>query len=303
MSNWFDSLCYLPNLNTVVLSDQWIAQNYNNLYFGLFTRDQVRFNAVYEELFIVLSHEAGHQFGYTNPVGSTVGCGGSLCHAPYGSGSIMSYDHQSGLSVRYNVTEDDIRYIPNATWNNSSMDRYAAFNSGEPASIDRWGVWIDHQFQVSGQTFPGRLNGGNFGLLDQISGMGWVSGRPSENIALASTATWGGMDNFLGVNLNPASLGALLRADANLRYTVGENTRVTLQVGNFDAHLSLVGWTHFDTWGPYRYTMDCGTVGCSGEEATMQWYANDTGDPTGWVGGILNDGVRMYVGSFVAERD
>ena len=101
--------CYVPSANSVVLNDAWIAANYAYLQYSLATADAEAFWTVYEHLFVVLTHEAGHQFGYWNPSGTTDGCGGDRCHAPYGSLSVISYDHLRGRSVRYHVKEEDIR--------------------------------------------------------------------------------------------------------------------------------------------------------------------------------------------------
>ena len=220
----------------------------------------------------------------------------------------MSYDHTRGGSVRYGVTREDIRHTPNATWNDDEFDRYTVSMSGEPSSIDRWGVWIDHYFEVSGRTAPGRLSGGNFDGIDEIHGNGWVRGRPSENVSLPTEATWSGEDSFLGVDLGQSYLGALLRADTNLRYTFGQSPNMTLRINEFEAHYDAGGGARwhdhvFSDWGDFTYNMDCASDGCSGEEADAKWYASDAGDPSGWVGGVVEDSDNEYVGSFVAEKD
>ena len=302
--------CYVPDENAVILSNGWIAKNYAVLLYSLATANEEAFRAVYEHLFIVLTHEAGHQFDYRNSGGITDGCGDGVtrCHAPYGSGSVISYDHLRGRSVRYHVTEEDIRYVPDATWNSSDSDTYTVLKSGEPSSIDSWGVWIDHHFEVDGRTAPGYLLGGNLSIVDAIAGTGWVHGKPSRNVSLTTTATWSGEDNFLGVDLDPDYLGALLRADANLRYTFGNRPNLNLRVNNFEAHYFSNGvatWHdhNFSDWGDFRYNMDCTSGGCSGESAEAKWYPSNAGDPSGWVGGTVSDQDNNYVGSFVAEKD
>ncbi|MDE2789151.1 MAG: hypothetical protein OXI81_01840 [Paracoccaceae bacterium] len=300
--------CYVSSENAVVLSNAWIAENYAALYDSLAMDNAEAFRVVHNKLFIVLTHEAGHQFGYRNPNGTTDGCGETRCHAPYGSGSVISYDHLEGRSVRYHVTEEDIRHVPNATWKSDDFDVYTVWKSGVPSSIDSWGIWIHHRFEVDGRTAPGRLSGGNLSILDVIAGTGWVHGKPSENVSLATTATWSGEDNFLGVDLGPDYLGALLRADANLRYTFGDRPNLNLRVNNFEAHYAFDGvatWHdhNFSDWGDFLYNMDCTPVGCSGESAEAKWYPSDTGDPSGWVGGVVSDQDNDYVGSFVAEKD
>ena len=305
------SACYLPDRNAIVLRDAWLQTNYNNLIQGLTTGNDALVLKAVEELFIVLSHEAGHQFGYMNPDGTMDGCGGdgTRCHAPYGSGSVISYDTLVGGSSRYYVTEEDIRHIPNATWNSNNVDRYTVMKSGSPSSIDSWGVWIDHHYEVSGRTAPGQLSGGNLSIVDEISGAGLVQGKPSENVSLTATATWSGEDNFIGVDFHPDFLGALLRADANLRYSFGVRPNLRLRVNNFEAHYfdfdGVARWHDhsFDEWGDFQYSMDCTSDGCSGDSAEAKWYPSDTGDPSGWIGGVVNDQDNTYTGSFVAEKD
>ncbi len=291
----------------MILSTRWIRQRYEDIYYRLGRR-----GPALEEIFWVVSHEAGHRLGYEHHHGSMEGCGddGNRCHAPYGSGSVMSYDHRRGRSVRYNVTQEDVRHIPNATWNGDEVDRFTVSKSADaPASIDGWGVWIDHRFRVSGRTAPGRLSGGNLSITDEIAGAGWVRGKPSTRVSLTGTATWSGEDNFLGVDLGPDFLGALLRADANLRYTFGDRPNLNLRVSDFEAHYSSNGsaatWHDRSSidWGDFSYSMDCTSGGCSGAGAAAKWYADGAGDPSGWVGGVVNDSDNAYAGSFVAERD
>lgn len=301
--------CYDPDSNAVILSEDWIAENYASFVRSLETEDIDAFLDVRAELFWVLTHEAGHQFGYMNPGGTTDGCGAdNKCHAPYGSGSVIGYDTQVGGSSRYHVTEEDIRHVPNATWKGDDVDYYTVLRQGESSSIDSWGIWIDHRFAVDGQTAPGRPSGGNLSIVDEIAGSGWVHGKSSENVALRTTATWSGVDNFLGVDLDPNFLGALLRADANLRYTFGARPNLNLRVNNFEAHYALDGvasWHDhsFSDWGDFRYNMDCTSGGCSGDSAAAKWYPSDAGDPSGWVGGVVSDQDNDYVGSFVAKKD
>ena len=309
--------CYRPGTRDVVLNDRTLVRNYRRYIDFLFTGNDVYGETAIQELFALMTHEAGHQFGYKNPDGATHGgCDpDDPCHAPIGSGSVMSYDHlppPRGVngSVRYNVTAEDVRHIPNATWNDDEFDRYTVSMSGEPSSIDRWGVWIDHHFEVSGRTDPGRLSGGYLDITDEIHGRGWVRGRPSGNALPPTGATWSGEDSFLGVDLHENYLGALLRADANLRYTFGGRPSMTLRVSGFEAHYAdALGarWHDHDSpragFGDFTYSMDCTSGGCSGDGADAKWYASDAGDPTGWVGGVVEDPDNSYAGSFVAERD
>ncbi|MCY4240135.1 MAG: hypothetical protein OXD36_00150, partial [Rhodobacter sp.] len=269
--------CYSPADDRITLGTDWLRGVYANLWSG---NDFLARGAA-EELFFVLTHEAGHQFGYENPRGSSVGCGDGSdappCHAPVGSGSVMSYDHlppPRGVSgsLRYNVTERDIRHIPDATWNGDEFDRYTVSMSGAPSSIDRWGVWIEHRFEVSGRTDPGGFSGGNLAVTDEIHGRGWVRGRPSGNALPPTGATWSGEDNFLGVDLSQDYLGALLRADANLRYTFGASPDMTLRVSGFEAHYDDgrgARWHDHnfpdEGFGDFTYRMDCTRDGCSGD--------------------------------------
>ncbi len=303
--------CYDPGNNIVILNEETIVRNYRRYLDWLLTGNEVFADRAIQELFFVFSHEAAHQFDYQNPNGTTDGCGAAeRCHAPYGSGSIASYDHLRGGRVRYHVTEEDIRHIPNATWNDEEWDRYSVSLAGAPAAIEEWGVWIDHYFAVSGQTAPGRLSGGNLSILDDIVGTGWIRGVASENVSLMGSATWGGQENFLGVDTGADYLGALLRADANLRYTFGDHPNLNLRIHNFEAHYydsdeGAARWHDhtFNDWGDFRYDLDCTANGCANAVARTKWYASDRGDPAGWIGGVVNDPTHTYAGSFVAEKD
>ena len=164
--------CYDPNRDVVILNENTIAGNYQRYRDWLNSGNDILALEIIQQLFLVFTHEAAHQFGYINPDGETHGgCDPNApCHAPVGSGSVASYDHlppPQGIngSLRYNVTEEDIRHIPNATWNDDEFDRYTVSFAGTSTSIDEWGVWIDHYFDVSGQTAPRRISGGNLNIL------------------------------------------------------------------------------------------------------------------------------------------
>ena len=296
--------CHLPDPDVVVLADDWIERNYG--------QDGRSFEEAMQNLFLVLTHEAGHHFGYQNSGGTAVGCAGSddLCHAPVGSGSVMSYDHLlDGGTVRYNVDSDDIRHIPGATWNGKEKDRHAVWQVGKGIpSIRRWGVWIDHEFMVSGTTDPGESWGGNFSVRDRITGEGFVLGDRSDELP-PTRATYSGKDNFLGVDLNPDYLGALLQADANLEYTFSGDPTLELDVNEFEAYYRKDDgnpeWHdhNFSNWGDFQYMMACKPGGCSSEDVKARWYPDDDGDRTGWVGGEVDDNTNNYAGSFVAEKD
>lgn len=121
-------------------------------------------------------------------------------------------------------------------------------------------------------------------------------------------ATYSGTDNFLGVDMGEDYVGSLLRADANLRYTFSSNT-MSLHLNNFEAHYAKAGpatWHDhdFSNWGDFRYNLQCTSGGCSGDGVQTQWYPDTTAnDPSGWVGGVVDDTDNKYVGSFVAEKD
>ena len=310
--------CYNHRSNAVILNDQWVLKVYDYYIDSLDGLDfdpdaQEAWEAVTEHLFFVLSHEAGHQFGYYNPNGIANGCGGAHgCHASWGSGSVISYDHQRGRSVRYGVTEEDIRHVPNATWNDDEDDFYLVEKDGSDSSgVTAWGIWIRQVITVEGQTDPGYLSGGDFFVGDWIAAGSYVDGFPS-NTPPTGNATYSGTDNFLGVDMDNSLesnyLGALLRADANLRYTFSSNT-MSLHINNFEAHYAKDGpatWHdhEFSGWGDFRYNLQCTSGGCSGDGVQTQWYPDTTAnDPSGWVGGVVDDPDNSYVGSFVAEKD
>ena len=297
--------CYDGNLNKVILGGAWIAEAYPRIL----SPDEEVNNSAYRELFFVISHEAGHQFHYSNPNGLTRGCTPpSGCHAPYGEGSVIGYDTLEGGASRYHVVEEDIRHVPNATWKEDDWDEYDVYMFGDNSSdITAYGVWIDHDFEVEGVTQPGEISQGSLTVTDEISALGYVQGTPS-NTPPTGSATYSGTDNFLGVDMDEEYLGSLLRADANLRYTFSSNT-MSLRINNFEAHYAASGpatWHDhsFTDWGDFRYDLQCTSGGCSGDGVQTQWYPDTTAnDPSGWVGGVVNDTDNSYVGSFVAEKD
>lgn len=299
--------CYVPSLNKVILGTDWITRAYGRIFQG--TADKEVIDSVHRELFWVISHEAGHQFHYFNPNGIDQGCGGSSgCHAPYGEGSVIGYDALRGDASRYHVTEEDIRHVPNATWKEDDWDEYDVYVFGDNSSdITAYGVWIDHDFEVTGVTQPGDISQGNLDIVDEISALGYVQGNPSNTLPTGS-ATYSGTDNFLGVDMGEEYLGTLLRADANLRYTFSSNT-MSLHINNFEAHYAKAGpatWHDhdFSNWGDFRYNLQCTSSGCSGDGVQTKWYPDTTtNDPSGWVGGVVDDKVEEYVGSFVAEKN
>lgn len=256
-----------------------------------------------QQLLSLVTHELGHVLEYNNPVGSVDGCGsGTGCHAPQGSMSVMSYD--TGANIH--VTEEDIRHIPNATWNENEFDEYEIFKTANPGSIKNWGVWIYHEFEVYGQENT-RHDWGHLSITDNIHGKAFIRGTPSTSALPSRSATYSGEDNFLGVDMHHNFLGALLRADANLNYTFNDQN-MNLNINNFEAHYDDgdgAQWNYhsFSDWGDFTYDLQCDIDGCSSSNAHTQWYSNDLGDETGYVGGVVNDLDNDYVGSFVAEKD
>lgn len=170
---------------------------------------------------------------------------------------MIGYDSQpsvGGIS-RFYVTEEDVRHVPETTWNPETRDEYEVYKFVNLSSgINSWGVWIDHDFEVTGTTAPGDISGGNLDVDDFISATGWIDGTPS-NASPTGNATYSGTDNFLGVDMGQDYLGALLRADANLRYYFTSNT-MSLHLDNFEAHYSRGGpaaWHDhsFSDWGEF----------------------------------------------------
>lgn len=222
--------CYRSDVNKVILGEQWLIDN----DFGLKSGWRNAGN-IYSELFWVISHEAGHQFGYYNPNGIADGCGGgSGCHAPYGSGSVMSYDLSVGNNARYEVTKEDIDLIPGGLYNDSPLDLYEVYADGETGSgIEKYGVWLGHTFSIDGIADPQFNNW--FHITDMIASGGWINGTPTNNIPTGNTTYTG---DFLGTDMNTRFLGSLIRADVNLRYTFSSN-KMNLNIDNFEAHYGV----------------------------------------------------------------
>lgn len=228
---------YDPALNEVVLSSDWLIEN--GFYYFAVGNDR-QFNASIDQLTWIVTHEAAHQFGYENPNGTTDGCGDGpnppRCHAPYGSGSVVSYDFHYGRSTNYGVIEEDIKHIPNATYNDDPESDYIVTRD---SPIGEYGVWITHDFEVTGRTQPGKLFGGDFAVYDSIEAFGFVSNDVAYDDNLPSgSATYSGTDNFVGADMSAHYLGALLRADANLVYQFGTATSgsMSLTVDEFEVY-------------------------------------------------------------------
>ena len=274
--------------NKVFLAKQYLS----NLYHDHVSRDFGPRSDALDRLFLVITHEAGHQFGYNNTKGSTEGCGGETCHALVGSGSVMSYDNE----VDYGVTEEDIKHIPNATYNNNPK---ASFRITKDSPIGEYGVWLTHTFQVSAKRISDKLGFDGY-LADNIETHGFIISNSDNRIPTVS-ATYSGTDNLIGVDMSAHYLGSLLRADAEMEYRVGSSTNssATLTVDNFEVYVG-------DRWqtqsGSIGYELSCNTSACrTVDNKTVyntRFYSNGE-----YINGAIQDLENEYAGSFVAERE
>lgn len=288
--------CYRPDLNKVILGEQWLLDNQFDLIYS--ERDA---GDIVSEFFWVMSHEAGHQFGYMDPNGITEGCGGVVkCHAAYGSGSVMSYDLLRGNNARYEVVKEDIDLIPGGVYNDTPLDYYEVYSEGENGSgIEKYGVWLEHIFKIKNLATPDFTGWPNF--TDRIVSAGWIDGTPTNNMPTGNFTYTG---DFLGTDMSRRFLGSLIRADVNLDYTFS-SSKMNLNIDNFEAHYGVQQgegiekrWRdHSDNKNGYNYTLDCSASGCSSESVDTKWYDGD------WIGGVVDDYENAYVGAFVAEKD
>lgn len=281
--------------NWVMLDEDWLLEAYYYYSVG----DTEQWNAVLDQLTWVITHEAAHQFGYNNSDGTTDGCETTRCHAPYGSGSVVSYDAHLGLSTNYGVTEEDVKHIPNATYNDSP---YSDYRVSKDSPMGEYGVWITHYFEVTGKTIPGATFGGDYAVSDSISSYGFVTDSDLWDDQLPSgSATYSGEDNFVGADMSAHYLGALLRADANLVYQFGSTAsgNMSLTIDDFEVY-------NGDIWrnqsGSITYRLSCESDGYCGTEdgyTVDSWFGLDGQ----YVGGQLEDIDNEYVGAFVAEKE
>lgn len=287
---------YDPFLNHVVLGDDWLL----NVYYYY----SVGNNAALDQLTWVITHEAAHQFGYKHPSGTTDGCGTTRCHAPYGSGSVVSYDAHLGLSTNYGVTEEDVKHIPNATYNDNP---YSDYRVTKDSPMGEYGVWITHYFKVTGKTIPGATFGGDYRVSDSIISHGFVTDSDLWDDQLPSgSATYSGEDNFIGTDMSAHFLGALLRADANLVYQFGSTTSGDMSLTIDDFEVYHQDFNNKPIWrnqnGSITYRLSCEDNGYCGTEdgyTVESWFGLDGQ----YVGGHLEDIDNEYVGAFVAEKD
>ena len=297
-----DGIAHYDSYNDwVMLDEDWLLNAY--YYYSVGNTQQLK--AVLEELTWVITHEAAHQFGYEHPNGTTQNCGGTTrCHAPYGSGSVVSYDAHLGLSTNYGVTEEDVKHIPNATYNDDPFSDYVVTKD---SPMGEYGVWITHYFEVTGKTIPGATFGGSYKVIDSISSYGFFADSDLWDDQLPSgSATYSGNDNFIGTDMSAHFLGALLRADANLIYQFGSSTsgNMSLTIDDFEVyHQDFDGnsiWRKQN--GSITYRLSCEADGYCGTEdgyTVESWFGLDGQ----YVGGQLEDIDNEYVGAFVAEKD
>ena len=295
--------CYVPDRDKVILGTGWLLENYNKLhrrgqYFGM---PGVEVD-VASELVWVATHEAAHQFSYRHPQGNTAGCGNSRdrCHAPRGSGSVVSYDTLEGGRSQYAPSPEDVAHIAGGRWNEEPTDVYLVAREGVPESVRGYGYWLVHDFHVEGVTDWGRSAGGSFDLVNNIRVYPFVEGEPSPSHGLTGSATWTG--DFVGFNFNPTEMTALT-ADAEMVYSFAENA-MGVAIDNFATWLGDTAYAQ--DWGPFTYFAPCSAARCAAE---WDGYAVDVGfyqherDPSGYAAGRLYDWLAGYAGAFGGEKD
>ena len=263
-----------------------------------------------EQLTHIITHEAGHQFGYEHPNGDIDGCGmKNKCHGPEYSGSVMSYDHHKKRPVNYGVTEEDVKHIPNATYNDNRFSTYRVSRSSTVGEYGVWeyGVFIVHEFQVTGQTKPGFTFGGSYSVKDAISARGFAVDSSWDDQPPSISATYSGADNFVGASMSPHFLGAVLRADASLRYTSNSSTN-----GNISLTLDDFKVYYDDKWRTSNfsitYQLDCYSDGTCGTKFPSDKFTSHGkyirfASDGQYVGGYVGDISHEYVGAFRAEKD
>ena len=276
--------------NKVVLGEAWLSDLYNHYVTG----DSDAYSNALNNLTLAITHEAARQFDYNNPEGTTEGCGNEIkCHAPVDSGSVVSYDYHIGNSVNYGVTEEDVKHVPNATYNE---DPEASFKITKDSPIGEYGVWLTHDFRVSGKITPLDRN---YTLVDNIEAYGFTISNGDDRIPTVS-ATYSGTDNFVGVDMSAHFLGAVLRADAEIdyRFESGADSTATLTIDNFKVY---VGGDWETQSGSIDYELSCNTSACrTVDDKTVNtgFYSNGK-----YVNGTIQDLKNEYVGSFVAEEE
>ena len=262
------------------------------------------------------THEVGHNVAYMRKPGEAClnNQGRNDCaHAPNSTGSVMSYARVG----RVHVDRNDIERVPGGQWNASTTDEYTVWKAPEPASIETFGFWLRHDFDVEGQyrEWP-YIRGGYANVTDVLRVTPFVSGTPSVSHGITrGKATWTGEDNFLGY-YSYATEAGLVRADTTAQYTFGTDGG-TMRV-DMDAFEYFVPGTA--EWAPeinegysVWYEVGCDSDICGGEDLPFEGSSEtfdlkvgfypEGGDPSGWAAGTLTDRANQYAGAFVAEKD
>lgn len=295
--------CYIGGTaNKVVITESWIVEQYRKWRTAAaYRRGDIETDVFFEVLHLV-THEAGHQFGYRHPEGTTNGCGSATerCHAPYGSGSVLSYDHELKSPTRYAPTKEDIEHITDGRWNGDPLDRYTVTKASAAPSITSYGFWLDHEFYVTGWTGFGSVTGGNGYVRNEMMVQPFVNGTPSAAHHLRGNATWSG--DFAGYDLRPSAMAALT-ADANLTYKFANQT---MKARFSDFKLWIDDDPISAERGNYTYDMNCGTEGCweyvPGDWLITTEFYRDGSDPSGYAAGIVNDYKLEYAGAYNARK-
>lgn len=295
--------CYIGGTtNKVVITENWIVEQYRKWRTAAaYRRGDIETDVFFDVLHLV-THEAGHQFGYRHPQGTTDGCGddNTRCHAPYGSGSVLSYDHSFYSPTRYAPTEEDVEHIRGGKWNGDPVDRYTVTKTSAAPSITSYGYWLDHEFYVTGWTGFGSVTGGNGFVRNEMMVQPFVNGTPSAAHNLRGNAAWSG--DFVGYDLRPSAMAALT-ADANLTYTFASET----MKARFSDFMLWQGDDPISAErGNYTYDMGCDTELCfeyvPGDWLITTEFYRDGGDPSGYAAGIVNDYKLEYVGAYSARK-
>lgn len=278
----------------VYISSDWLDEQFSQSFRGS-NEDR---KGVLEAITLLATHEAAHQFGYENPDGDTEGCGNSgvKCHGPVGSGSVTSYDHHKGLPVNYEVTEEDVRHIPDATYNE---DDTQLFTVSKNTDIGEYGVWIRHTYGIEGKTNPGS-DRGNARFWDVIFTRPFRPVAVEEKIPTFS-ATYSGTDNLLGVDMSEHNLGALLRADVSAEYTFNPNdSKLDLTIDSFETY-DGIQWNQQN--GYANYELLCQDTYCLRGYKDSYVASSFFHQDSQYTSGVIRDRILEYNGSFVAERD
>ena len=261
------------------------------------------------------THEVGHNVGYMRKPGEAClnNQGRRDCHhAPNSTKSVMSYA-QVG---RVHVTREDIERVPGGVWNPTTRDEYMVWKPVATDSIESYGFWLRHDFDVEGTygAWPNIL-GASTATLDQVHIVPFVNGTPSTSHGITSgTVTWSGTDNFIGYSRLPTSM-EMLRADAALEYTFAQDGgSMRVDVDAFEYFIPGSATWSADINDPsFWYRLSCDADGCSGDDLPFEGsdetfdlkvsFYPEGDDDSAWTGGVLNDRANEYAGAFAAEKD